>query len=295
MDFAKPPSEKFDVTARYLDATYQSADGLRLHYRDYATVPDLPAVLCMPGLTRNCRDFEPIAQHMAPRFRVLSPDLRGRGESEYDPVRQHYQPLTYVADMWRLLDHLHLTRCILLGTSLGGVMGMIMAAAQPGRIAGLVLNDIGPEVGAKGIARIVEYVGHQPPAPDWRSAADQAREIHGANLPGLSRDRWLAFAHATCRNTAQGIVPDMDPEIGTALREAGKASTNLWSVFACIRTPTLVLRGALSDILLPETVEAMQQRHPDLRAATIPHRGHAPLLDEAPSMAAIDRFLHEIH
>ena len=279
------------MTEKYTDAQYQSEDGLRLHYRDYTTVPELPAILCMPGLTRNCRDFAPIARHVTTRYRVLCPDLRGRGKSDYDPNWQHYHPLTYVADMWRLLDHLGIQRCRLIGTSLGGVMGMIMAASQPERIVGLVLNDIGPEVGPEGIARIVAYAGLQPPAANWQDAARKAREIHGANLPGLEMRRWLAFAHATCKETENGIVPDMDPNIGTALREAGNATADMWEIFQHIHTPTLVLRGALSDILLPRTVETMRKIHPRLQALTIPDRGHAPLLDEPTALRAIDHFL----
>ncbi len=274
-------------------ARWQSADGLSLFYRDFGS-PDsaTPPILCLPGLTRNSRDFIPFARRLAPRHRVLCPDLRGRGHSDPDPDWRNYQPPTYVADTWRLLDTLGLERVVVVGTSLGGLMAMIMAAQQPGRLAGVVLNDIGPEIAPEGLARIRGYAGRLPPVSDWAAATAQIRGIYGLALPDLDEDAWLDYAHRSYREDEQGQPRlDYDPAIGRAVQDVSGEAPDPWPLFGALTMPTLALRGALSDILSEATLTRMQAEKPELRVAVIPGRGHVPQLDEPTSIAAIDAFL----
>ena len=159
--------------SNYTDVWYQSTDGLKLYARDYPCraggVAQKATILCMHGLTRNSADFAGLAEHLSERFHVLSVDQRGRGRSEYDSVTSNYTPIIYVQDMFTLLDHLGLGEVILVGTSMGGLMSMLMAAMQPGRVRAIVLNDIGPELDPRGLERIKSYVGKSRPVSNWES------------------------------------------------------------------------------------------------------------------------------
>lgn len=272
---------------------YESSDGLRLFYRDYAEHrSDLP-VLCLPGLTRNSRDFEDLAAHLSGRRRVLSPDLRGRGFSEHDPDWRNYHPGRYVADVVTLIDHLAIRRVIVIGTSLGGLIAMGIGLEHPSRLAGAVLNDIGPEIAAEGLARISAYTGRLPPVRSWDAAVAQTREVYGAWWPGLDDAAWQRMARRAYREDPEGVpVLDIDPAIGRAVRELGPQAGDPWLAFDALSSvPVLVLRGELSDILSTDILARMRARNPDLVAVTVPRRGHVPLLDEPESIAAIDRFL----
>lgn len=280
-----------------IEFRYPSNDGLSLYCRDYQTPrANSPTVLCLHGLTRNSRDFIELARHLQPHYRVLTPDVRGRGNSAYDPVWQNYHPLTYVNDVWTLLDTLQINRVIVIGTSMGALMGMLLAASKPERIAGLVLNDAGPELDPVGLARIAQYAGKLQPVTNWQEAALQMRTTYGAALPGLSDAQWLEYTHKSFRESAGGVpIPDSDPKIGDALRAADTAPQNIWPIYQMIlRTPTLVIRGEHSDILSAETVARMAREKPDLRTVTVANRGHAPLLNEPECLPAIDRFLADI-
>jgi pimeloyl-ACP methyl ester carboxylesterase len=279
------------------DCFYSSPDGLRLYYRRFG-VPHRSAgrcaVLCLPGLTRNSRDFAPLALHLAAQRVVLTPDLRGRGQSAYDHDWLRYQPETYLGDLWALLEHEELGRAIVIGTSLGGLLAMMMAATRPSRIAAIVLNDIGPEVARDGVARISTYVGRLPGVASWEEAATQIRQVNGQALPGLTAAQWLDFARQCYREGPDGRpVLDMDPAIGDAVRHAaGGAAPDLWPLWQAIgQMPTLAIRGADSDILTPETFDRMAREHGHLERIEVPGRGHAPLLDEPSALAAIDRFI----
>ena len=286
----RPPKSEYDP--RY----FESDDGLVLFYRDYA--PDRPGtpVLCLPGLTRNSRDFEDLAPHLCVTRRVLAPDLRGRGLSAHDPDWRHYHPATYVSDVFTLLDHAGIGRVIVVGTSLGGIVAMRMAVRAPARLAGIVLNDIGPEIAPAGLARISAYTGRLPPVRSWEEAVAQTREIYGDWWPGLADERWRRMARRAYREGEDGVPRlDIDPAIGAALREAGPQSGDPWAVFDALRDlPTLVLRGACSDVLSEETLAEMRKRKPDLIAVTVADRGHVPLLDEPEALDAIDQFVQEL-
>jgi len=267
---------------------------LRLYARLYAARrgTGLP-VLCLPGLTRNSRDFVSLAPHLREQREVLAADLRGRGQSERDADASHYQLMTYVQDAFALLDARKLERVIIVGTSLGALMAMVMAATRPERIAGAVLNDAGPELDPAGVRRIAGYAGKLPPVSTWTQAAEQAKSVYGSALPGLTDSEWLAFARRGYRESSTGTpVPDVDPKIAEAFKSPAPTPMDLWPLYAQIRsTPMLVIRGELSDILSEATVARMAREKADLQRITVPNRGHTPLLDEPECLAAIDAFL----
>jgi pimeloyl-ACP methyl ester carboxylesterase len=282
----------------YQERFFRARDGLKLHYRDYPGHPGRAAVLCLAGLTRNCRDFESLAKHITPRRRVITPDLRGRGRSDYDPLWLiNYHVGSYVDDMRRLLAELRLDRVIVIGTSLGGLIGMMMARVRPSLLAGLVLNDVGPEVDPLGVERIRSYIGRVPPVNTWEEATALMRRLFGAAHPNLSDDGWARFTRATFREDAGGgLRVDADPMVGEAIRAIpADFLPPLWSTFAGLRdVPTLALRGELSDVLSVATFERMSREKPDLIRVDVPDCGHVPQLDEPISRAAIDRFLDDI-
>jgi pimeloyl-ACP methyl ester carboxylesterase len=276
------------------DRDYASSDGLRLYYRDYpaASGGRLP-VLCLPGLTRNCRDFESTALRLQRTRRVLSPDLRGRGRSQYDPHWQNYHPGTYLDDLARLLRDASVERAILLGTSLGGILSMLIAAGAPRVPAAVILNDIGPEVATEGMQRIASYVGRHVPVASWEEAAGQMRAMYGLAMPDAGDDDWMAFARRSYSEVDGVPRLDVDPGIGEAVRAApASGAPHLWPVFAALRPlPVLAIRGELSDVLSAATFDRMAREKPDLERLTVARRGHPPLLDEPECVAAIDAFL----
>ncbi len=283
--------------ADYRDLWYQSPDGLRLYTRDYpcsAGEAGARTVLCMHGLSRNSVDFDGLATHLRDSCRVLAVDQRGRGRSEYDPVPDHYIPATYVADMFTLLDRLALDEVVLVGTSMGGLMSLLMAALQPERIRGIVINDIGPEVDPRGIARIQSYVGRDVPVTSWAEATARAREIAGIAYPDFNDEEWLDLARGIFREEDGRFRLDYDPAIALPMSRDGAAAVppDLWRVFETVSAvPMLLVRGELSDILSRDCVAAMRARKPDLGVVEIPRRGHAPTLNEPAARKAIDRFL----
>jgi pimeloyl-ACP methyl ester carboxylesterase len=273
---------------------FDSQEGLRLFSRVYpGPSPAAPVVLCLHGLMRTGRDFEDLAQHLAPRFRVIVPDVRGRGLSARDPNFNNYQIPVYLADLQRLLAGLGAARVTIIGTSMGGLMAMVLAAMQPALLAGIVLNDVGPEVDPAGLERIRGYAGKAPPVRDWAGAIATVRMVYGPALPGLSEARLEKLARAGYREDARGVPqPDADPLISEPLKDTSKAAPDLWPLWGAIaKVPMLAIRGGLSDILSASTFARMQREKPDLRSLTITNRGHAPLLDEPESLAAIDAFL----
>ncbi len=275
------------------DYFYNSADGLMLYCRVYpAGRPGGVPVICLPGVTRNSRDFAELARHLSNQHEVLAPDMRGRGRSDWDPDFTHYQPGTYVLDVWTLLNSRNVHRVIVIGTSLGALMGMIMAATAPGRVVGLILNDAGPEIDPVGLKRIAAYVGQLPSVSTWAEAAAQAKRIYGSALPGLTDADWLDYARRAYREKEGIPVPDLDPNIAQGFKNPPPVSTDLWSVYEKIPgIPMLVIRGAHSDILAERTVARMVRDQPDVQHITVPNRGHAPLLNEPECLAGIDAFV----
>ncbi len=279
----------------YRDAYFSAQDGLSLYYRDYgpAAGGGVP-VLCLAGLTRNSADFDGLARHLADRRRVVCLDLRGRGKSARDPEPAHYTPPTYLGDVGHLLTVAGLHRVVVVGTSLGGILAMGLGASRPTALAGVVLNDIGPEIDPRGIARIRGYVGEPVAHRSIPEAAETMRQTYGASFPDYDQARWEELTANSFETAADGtLVPNYDPGIATAVRAQG--DMDLWPFFRSLRdVPTVSLRGELSDILAPETVARMQAEKPDLVAVTVPNRGHTPDLNEAASRAAIDDLLKRV-
>jgi pimeloyl-ACP methyl ester carboxylesterase len=201
-----------------------------------------------------------------------------------------------VADVWTLLDTLAIDKVIVVGTSLGGLCAMGMAAMNPARLAGVVMNDIGPEVNPAGLARIQDYTGRVGPVSNWDEAVEQTKSIYGEWLPGLQDEDWRRMARKAYRDDADGVPRlDIDNNIGRAIREVGPQTGDPWVLFAALAdVPTMLLWGELSDILTRDIIDKMVAAKPDLDVVLVPNRGHAPLLDEPESVAAIDRFLDEV-
>lgn len=285
-------------TVAGMERYFTSADGLRLFYRDFAPLQPsvkLP-VLCLPGLTRNSRDFTHVAERIRRDRRVLCADLRGRGLSQHDPDWHNYHPGTYLTDIGLLLRDAQVERCVLLGTSLGGILSMLLAATTPGVVAGVILNDVGPEVAPEGLARIAAYVGKHIPPATWDEAVATVRATYEIGLPGLTHEQWAQFARRSYSDVDGVPRLDMDPMIGEAVRSApAAAAPDLWRLYAALQaTPTLAFRGATSDILAVATFERMQREKPDLVCVEVPQRGHTPQLDEPECIRAIDDFLARV-
>jgi pimeloyl-ACP methyl ester carboxylesterase len=277
------------------DGYWWSNDGLRLHYRDYPGREDRPPVICIPGLTRNARDFATLAGHLAGQWRVICVDLRGRGESAYAKFPMSYAPFQYRRDLDDLFKGLGIERAVMIGSSLGGVLTMMTAIARPGFVAGAVLNDVGPAIEAAGLERIAKYVGRGGSWPSWVHAARAASELHGVAHPGYDLVQWIAFAKRLCRVTPQGrIVPDYDMKIAEPMRHPAEP-VDLWPALAAFGiAPVTVLRGALSDILSDRTAAVMIERLANGSLTIVPGTGHPPELDEPESLQAIDALLAKV-
>jgi pimeloyl-ACP methyl ester carboxylesterase len=283
--------------APYTDGYWWSGDGLRLHYRDYPGPAGKPPLLCIPGLTRNARDYEALAERLAGQWRVIAVELRGRGESAYAKDPMSYVPLTYLQDLEALVVELKLERFVAVGTSLGGILTMLMASTHPERIAGAVLNDVGPEIDPAGLSRIRGYVGKANWHPTWMHAARALAEANGDVYPGYDIEDWLAMAKRLYRLTSAGrIVLDYDMKIAEPFRVPGnEAGPDMWRAFDGLKDkPLLVVRGANSDILSAATAQAMRERVKECDLVTVPDTGHAPTLDEPEAVAGIERLLTQV-
>jgi pimeloyl-ACP methyl ester carboxylesterase len=272
---------------------WTSADGLQLYYRDYPGPDDRPPLLCLHGLTRNSRDFATIAERYAGEFRVITLDFRGRGQSDRDPTPANYVPNVYANDVLGLLNALGIDEAIFFGTSLGGLVTMIVAALEGGRIAGSILNDIGPDIDPEGLRRIGSYVGTSTRFRDWDEAAVHVASL-GGGLPARFTDAdWARIARQLCREQDGEVVLDYDRAIADVFKvEPSDPPFDMWPLFRALSAnPVLVLRGEVSDLLTAATAERMAAEGPEVEIVTIPGIGHAPWLDEPEAVAAVDRFL----
>ncbi|ONF95428.1 alpha/beta fold hydrolase [Sphingomonas jeddahensis] len=280
--------------AAWQDIYWWSNDGLRLHARDYRGETDALPVLCLPGLTRNARDYDVLARRLAGKRRVLAIDLRGRGESAYAKDPMSYVPLTYAQDIAALLAEQNINRFVAIGTSLGGIVTMLLAGMLPGRVAGALLNDVGPEIEPAGLARIRGYVGRSSTWPTWMHAARATQEANGDIYPDWHIEDWLAMAKRLYRLNANGRIGlDYDLKIAEPFRVPGnEAGPDMWRALAALgHSPVLVVRGGRSDILSAATAERMIAQLPDAELVTLPGIGHAPTLAEPAVQGAIDRLL----
>ncbi|MGB5066172.1 MAG: alpha/beta hydrolase [Albidovulum sp.] len=269
---------------------FTASDGAHLAYRDEG---EGPPVLCLPGLTRNSADFDFLAPHLT-HTRLIRPDYRGRGASDRTGAATYTVPRE-AQDAVELLDHLGLDRAAIIGTSRGGLIGMALAATAKDRLAGLCLNDIGPDIARGGLEKIKDYVGRNPAA---KTIDDLVARLPGqmtgfANVPD---ERWRAFAQRLYDQTPSGLVNCYD----SALRDSFQAAfdqppADLWPLFeACAGLPMALIRGANSDLLTAETAAEMRRRRPDMGYAKVPDRGHVPFLDEPEALAVIHRWLEKL-
>jgi pimeloyl-ACP methyl ester carboxylesterase len=281
------------MTERYADRHFTNRDGLRLHYRDYSGSEDRPPLLCLPGLTRNARDFADLAERLSPRFRVIALDFRGRAQSEYDPVPARYVPPTYVYDVIELLDQLEISRAIFIGTSLGGLVTMLMAVMAPQRIAAAILNDVGPELSQSGIDRIKTYLGKGVRFRSWDEAADTIEANFAGAFDRYTHDDWVKMAKRNCRNDNGEIRFDYDMAIAEPFNTGSETPQfDMWPLFTALaQKPLLLVRGARSDLLTADAAAKMQTVAPTMKLAVVDGVGHAPELNEPEAVAAIDEFL----
>ncbi|MFC2951689.1 alpha/beta fold hydrolase [Marinicaulis aureus] len=279
--------------AAFEDKFIPVASGINLHARAYKGGVKTP-VLCLHGLTRNVADFEELAPKIAATGRkVVALSFRGRGRSDYDPDYLNYHPLTYRDDVLKVMDALDMPQAVLVGTSLGGITTMLVNGAAPERIKAAIINDVGPELAIEGITRIAGYAGKtKTDVADLEEAAAEIRAVNGVAFPGANEEFWLTFARRTFRENADGSwTLAYDPNIGKALTEVGPAP-DLWGPFESLKTkPTLIIRGAISDLLSPEIIAKMRAVHPGFDYTEVPNVGHAPMLTEPAAWNAIEGFL----
>jgi pimeloyl-ACP methyl ester carboxylesterase len=280
------------------DRFWQSADGLRLHYRDYAGSSDKPVLLCIPGLSRNCRDFETVAARLAGPWRVVAPSLRGRGRSEHARDPATYRPDIYVDDLVSLLDTIGASKAVLIGTSLGARLAMLLALRRRDIVAGAVLNDLGPETPPDALAALRTTIGEQESSwPSWADAEACLAARHKGTFPDFAAADWSTFARRTCVEGSDGLV-SLDYDLAVSVAYAGAApipASLMWQGFEALEgAPLLSLRGSLSNMLSPQIQEEMRRRVPSIRLATVPNVGHAPTLDEPVSQTAIDQLLDAV-
>ncbi|MEO7563713.1 MAG: alpha/beta hydrolase [Sphingomicrobium sp.] len=282
---------------QYRDGYFTCSDGLRLHFRDYPGPAGEVPILCLPGLTRNVRDFADFGLRLSPRHRVIAFEFRGRGTSAFDPEPKRYLPPTYARDTIELLDHLGVAKAVFVGTSLGGIVAMMVAVMAGDRIAGSILNDVGPELSDTGLDRIRDYVGSGRSFATWAEAGAAVADNQSRLPTAWGAVEWQAMARRLCRTGADGSIHfDYDPAIAEPFRTASRKSDfDMWPLLdALAERPLLVLRGEHSELFTGAALEAIKQRNPRIETAIVPGAGHAPELNEPQAIAAIDRFLERL-
>jgi len=267
---------------------FVNANGLRLHYLDYGN-EGAPWVACVHGLTGNAHNFDALAAHLAAKYHVISVDVRGRGDSQWGPPTE-YLNQNYVTDLAKMLEELGVARASLIGTSMGGIISMMYAGGWPERVERLVINDIGPEIDPKGAARIAGYVGE---APERFKDINEVVEYYKKNYPPMAKLANSVVADQvkwSVKPDADGeLVWKMDPNVRRPLRGAtAQQRFDLWVPYARIVCPTLIVRGADSDILDRATANRMCKVHKRAKTVEVPGVGHAPSLTEPESLAAIE-------
>ncbi|MDI7861149.1 alpha/beta hydrolase [Rhizobiaceae bacterium n13] len=294
-----------DFNSGFAARTYTSADGLRLFARDYGaadprTRQRLP-VICLPGLTRNSRDFHQLALLLstdanAPR-RVIALDYRGRGLSQWDNSKATYNLVAEAEDVLTAMTAFEIEKAAFIGTSRGGLTLHLLAAMRPDLLSGVILNDIGPVIENAGLALIQSYLTSDRKPMDWDDAVLLLRKIHGAAFPALAEHDWQDMARAIYVESDGNIVADFDPAIAEQLAGADLSQPvpDLWPQFERLAgTPLMAIRGENSTLLSPETVVEMRDRHPGMITLTAKGQGHAPLLHLADIPGAVKNFLSDV-
>lgn len=279
---------------------YRSQDGLLLAARIFlppSPAPDRLPLLCLAGLSRNARDFiavgEYFSSHTVEPRTVIALDYRGRGLSEADPDWRHYKPVVEAQDALAGAALFGLERAIVVGTSRGGLIAMLLGALRPGLLGGVVLNDIGPVIEGTGLARIKNYLSAWRPAANWDQAVALVRETAEDKFPALSDDEWRMFTQAYFAETRRGLAPQFDRRLVKTIDDVDftERIPPLWPQFSSLaRVPVMAVRGEHSDILSERTLKEMGERHPAFEAVQVPGQGHAPLLMDRPTLARMDAF-----
>lgn len=269
---------------------FKTTDGVKLAFDDQGR--GLP-LLCLSGLTRNRDDFDTVAG-LSRRVRLIRLDYRGRGASDHADWTT-YTVAREAQDVIELMDHLELPQAAILGTSRGGLIAMLLAVTHRDRLAGVLLNDIGPQIEPAGLDAIKDYVGLRPTYADFDEAAAGLQKAYAESFPDVSLAQWVVFARRIYRQTRDGLDLRYDPALRDAVLAATGPAPDLWPMFDALDgLPVAVLRGENSNLLSAETIDQMAQRHAGLLSATVRGRGHVPFLDEPESVALIDAFLVEL-
>jgi pimeloyl-ACP methyl ester carboxylesterase len=283
----------------YTELSFTSDDGLRLYARDYpaSSGPARLPVICIHGLTRNSADFDELAPLIAALSRrVLAVDVRGRGQSQRDPRHENYNPVVYAADVAKLMHELGIARAVFVGTSMGGLITMTLAAQHSDMVAAAVLNDIGPVLSEKGLARIAGYAGKSVTLGSWEDAAGFIKDINQCAFPDNSDAEWGKWARRAFQQDDAGrLAPRYDPNIAIALQTGKLRPTSLAARMAFRRLakkrPVLLVRGELSDLLEARQADWMRRAAPGMQYVEVPNVGHAPMLTEPAALEAIAHFL----
>lgn len=286
----------------YSEISFTSTDGLSLYARDYAahSGPARLPVICIHGLTRNSADFDELAPWIASQGRrVLAVDVRGRGHSDYDPDPTNYNPMVYAGDVIKLAHDLGIARAVFIGTSMGGLITMTLAMRRASLIAAAVLNDIGPAISMRGLERIAGYAGKTPALCSWDDAAAFTRGINECAFPANTAHDWHKWARRAFVETEPGqLTMRYDSNIALPIKSGKIKPTSMIARYAFRRMarsrPTLLIRGALSDLIEPEQVAMMRAAAPQMAFAEVPNVGHAPMLMEPEAQAAIRAFLERV-
>ena len=282
---------------RWVDRYWNSAEGLRLHYRDYPGPPELPPLLCIPGLTRNAADFAPVADHVAGQWRVIAVSLRGRGLSARDPDPANSGPEAYAADLTKLLDQLGIADAVFVGTSLGGLMTMFLASTHEERIAGALINDVGPDIDRAGLEFIAGFLGKDTRYASWEETAAALERRNRASFPKWDQAAWLRYAQRIAREEKGEIRFDYDMRLADNFRRALDAEpVDAWPLLDGLKgKPVTILRGALSNLFSEATAARMVAALGETaELVTVADVGHVPTLDEPESLAALDRLLARV-
>ncbi len=294
-----------DTDSGYQSVTYSASDGLRLHARIYGrdnpAAKDRPPLICLPGLTRNSADFHQLAlivsTHETTPRRVVCFDYRGRGGSEWDKDKTHYNILTEAEDIVSGCTALDVPHGVFLGTSRGVLIIMALAATRPGAIRAAIFNDAGPVIDGEGLAQIMSYHDHRSQPNSMADAAAMMKEAHGKSFPVLSDEDWLDYAEATFVEKDGRLVGNFDPAIADMLREINLNAPlpTMWPQFDGLgAVPVMTLRGEHSKLLSEESVRLMAERHPGMRSVAVPGQGHAPILHLGGLPETIMTFLESV-
>ncbi|MDR7031771.1 alpha/beta hydrolase [Mesorhizobium sp. BE184] len=271
----------------FSDFFYDAPDGLRLHARVYGeSNADHWPVVCLPGLTRNARDFHELALYLfgqaKTRRRVIAFDYRGRGESAYDPDVANYNVGTEANDILCGLSALGIDQAAFIGTSRGGLIIHVLGVTKPSVLKAIVFNDIGPEIEAGGLAHIRDYLQKSPRVKTVDEAVAAQRAAHGQDFPALQMGDWERMVSAIYKERDRRLVPDFDPRLPETLKDMDLSQPlpTLWPQFKMLKEiPMMTIRGENSRLLFIATVEEMTRLHPGMKSVSVEGQGHAPFLE----------------